>query len=245
MIARYREAHRRLAAAQKSRKGGPAYSIYVNRPLGRRAAAAAHVVGLTPNGVTAISAVFSFSGIALIALGPSTVLTGIGVAALLVIGYALDAADGQLARLRGGGSVAGEWLDHMVDSGKVIALHGAVAIHLHRIDDLDERWLLVPLGYGVVSVVLFFAQLLNEQLARGRTAAAGGAQAGGDASVLVALLKLPHDYGFLCLLFVLLGVHEVFVIAYAAFFAANTVYLALASRRWFRQMQSLDAGAAT
>lgn len=165
------------------------------------------------------------------------------MAALLVIGYALDAADGQLARLRGGGSVAGEWLDHIVDSGKVIALHSAVAIHLYRLDDLDERWLLVPLGYGVVSVVLFFAQLLNEQLARGRSSSpAAGAAAGGDASVLVALLKLPHDYGFLCLLFVLLGTVDVFVVLYAAFFAANTVYLALASRRWFRQMQALDAG---
>ena len=40
----------RLAAAQKQRApGSPAYSIYVNRPLGRRLAAAAYLAGLTPN----------------------------------------------------------------------------------------------------------------------------------------------------------------------------------------------------
>ena len=52
----------RLAAAQKPRApGAPAYSIYVNRPLGRLLAAAAYLGGLTPNVVTVISAVFTFS----------------------------------------------------------------------------------------------------------------------------------------------------------------------------------------
>lgn len=246
MMQPYREAHARLAAAQKTRKGGPAYSIYVNRPLGRRAAALGHLIGLTPNQVTGISALFSFTGIGLIALGPSTWLVGIVVTMLLVVGYALDAADGQLARLRGGGSVAGEWLDHMVDSAKVISLHLAVLVHLHRADDLDTAWLLVPLGYGIVAVVLFFAQLLNEQLRRGREpsiakAAAGDGSAG---SIVMSVLKLPHDYGILCLIFVLLGSVDAFLAVYTFFLFANTVYFVLASRKWFRQMQALDAGGA-
>ena len=67
----------RLAAAQKARApGAPAYSIYVNRPLGRLLAAAAYLAGLTPNAVTAISAVFTFSGIVIIALVPPSPLTG-------------------------------------------------------------------------------------------------------------------------------------------------------------------------
>ena len=85
----------RLAAAQKRRApGSPAYSIYVNRPVGRRLAAAAYLAGLTPNAVTAISAAFTFSAIAVIALAPPTPLTGAGIGLLLIIGYALDAADG-------------------------------------------------------------------------------------------------------------------------------------------------------
>ena len=45
----------RLKNAQKSNTGAPLYSVLVNRPMGRVFAAAAHQVGLTPNGVTDIS----------------------------------------------------------------------------------------------------------------------------------------------------------------------------------------------
>ena len=55
----YGEALRDLQAAQKSSKGAPAYSRFVNRPLGRRFAAAAYRLGATPNVVTAVSACFS------------------------------------------------------------------------------------------------------------------------------------------------------------------------------------------
>ena len=99
---------RRLAAAQKGATGAPAYSRFVNRPLGRLFAALAFHAGLTPNAVTAVSAAFTTTGVALLALAPPSVPMGLAVAACLVLGYALDAADGQLARLRGGGSPAGE-----------------------------------------------------------------------------------------------------------------------------------------
>ena len=90
-------AYNRLKLAQKAGRGAPPYSLYINRPLGRVFAAAAYQVGLTPNQVTYVSAAFTFVGIALIAFGSASVLTGLLVAALLVIGYALDSADGQLA----------------------------------------------------------------------------------------------------------------------------------------------------
>ena len=236
----YRSAMARLPAAQKSRKGAPAYSVYVNRPLGRRAAAAAYVVGLTPNQVTGLSALCTSAGIGLLAVGDASWPIGIAVALLLVVGYALDAADGQLARLRGGGSVAGEWLDHVVDAAKTAAIHGAVLLHLHRESDWSERWLLLPLGYTVVSVVLFFAQLLNEQLRRGRTDP--GAPTGGDRrdSAVLAVMKLPVDYGFFCLLFVLLGSTPAFLVVYAGFFLGASGYLALAAPKWFREMGALD-----
>jgi phosphatidylglycerophosphate synthase len=63
------------------------------------------------------------------------------------VGYAFDAADGQLARLRGGGSLAGEWLDHMIDAAKVSSLHVAVAISVYRWFAWAIGWVLVPLGF--------------------------------------------------------------------------------------------------
>jgi phosphatidylglycerophosphate synthase len=233
----YRDTVRRLASAQKSTRGGQAYSVYVNRKLGRLAAAAAYRANLTPNMVTVISAVFSAAGIAVIALvsgWPAVV-----AAPLLAIGYALDAADGQLARLRGGGSAAGEWLDHIIDAFKVTTLHLAVLVHLYRFTDLSAGWLLVPIGYTVVSVALFFAQLLNEQLRRNL---GFGAQAASlsSASPVLHVLKLPHDYGVMCWTFVLLGAPRLFLAVYGLLFAFNAVYLALALVKWFRELRSYD-----
>jgi phosphatidylglycerophosphate synthase len=234
---RYRETVRRMGGAQKSSKGGPAYSVYVNRRFGRWAAAAAFTVGLTPNAVTAISATFSFAAIVVIALvsGWAAAIA----APLLAVGYFLDAADGQLARLRGGGSPAGEWLDHMVDSVKITTLHLAVLIHLWRFTDVDRGWLLVPMGFVVVAVTLFFAQLLNEQLRRNARTTDAAAPIE-KASPVSALLKLPHDYGVLCWIFLLLGDATAFLAAYTFLFVFNAGYLALALFKWYRDMRALS-----
>lgn len=99
------DAYHRLARAQKGHaRGAPAYSVYVNRRIGRVLAAVAYRIGLTPNQVSIISAVHSFVAIGLIAFGPVNVPMGLLIALLLVLGYAWDSADGQVARLRGGGS---------------------------------------------------------------------------------------------------------------------------------------------
>ena len=81
----------------------------MNRPAGRCFAAAAAQFGLRPNQVTLISAVFTFTGLTLVALAEPRWWLGVVVTLLLLVGYALDAADGQLARLGGGGSKAGGW----------------------------------------------------------------------------------------------------------------------------------------
>jgi phosphatidylglycerophosphate synthase len=237
----YRDTVRRLGAAQKSRKGGPVYSVYVNRRIGRLLAAAAYQLGLSPNAVTAISAAMSYSAIAVVALVEPSWPTGVAVAGLLVVGYALDSADGQVARLRGGGSVTGEWLDHIVDAVKISALHLAVLIGLYRVGDLDERWLLVPIGYAVVGSVSFFAQILNEQLVRNHSGSTTG-QTSGQPSVLQSVLKLPTDYGALCLVFVLLGSTDAFLAAYTILFVGSTAYLILALPKWYRDMRDVDGG---
>jgi len=223
----------RLAAAQKARApGAPAYSIYVNRPLGRLLAAAAYLGGLTPNAVTAISAVFTFSGIVIIALVPPSPLTGVGIGLLLILGYALDSADGQVARLRGGGSPAGEWLDHVVDAAKISSLHLAVLISWFRFLELpSELLLLVPLGFAIVAAVLFFAMILNDFLRvrnDHRVRSAGGG--------IRSLLVLPTDYGVLCIAFLLFGIPAVFVPLYGILFVANAAFALLALPKWFREI---------
>lgn len=231
----------RLSAAQKSGKGAPAYSLFVNRRIGRFLAAGAHVMSMTPNAVTAVSGVFTFAGIAVLAMAPPSWSTGATVSLLLVLGYGLDAADGQLARLRGGGSVDGEWLDHMFDSLKTTAIHLAVLISAYRFSNLPDLWLLVPIGFAVVDTSAFFAQILNEQLRRNRTLGQQPSiEVASRPSLVVSLLKMPTDYGVLCLAFLFLGSVASFAVIYTFMFAVSAAYLALATPKWFREMQALD-----
>ena len=227
---------RRLAAAQKGSKGAPAYSRFVNRPLGRLLAALAYRLGLTPDAVTGLSACVTFTGIAVVALAPAAGWSAVVACLALVLGYALDAADGQLARLRGGGSPAGEWLDHMVDATKIVCLHLAVAIWLYRATDLDVRWVLVPFAFTVAASVHFFGMILTEQLRRRLSGAAG---AGSHSSTLRSLAVLPTDYGVLCLAFALLATPRAFLAVYAVLGAGTAAYTLLAAVKWFRELRAL------
>ncbi|MHA7222349.1 CDP-alcohol phosphatidyltransferase family protein [Arthrobacter sp. RHLT1-20] len=234
----YWDTVKELAAAQKTAaRGAPAYSRYINRRLGRLLAAAALRTGLGPNAITAISALFTFTGIALLVLFPPSGVLGIGVALCLVVGYALDSADGQVARMQGSGSPAGEWLDHMVDAVKTSLMPLALAVGLYRFGAVDTWWLLVPLGAAVVSAVLFFSMILTEQLRRqaGRASVASTTGRSWIRSVLV----IPMDYGILCLSFVFYGALPLFLTIYTLIFTATAAFLLLASIKWFRELSTV------
>lgn len=234
-----RETLHRLSAAQKGKaKGAPGYSVYVNRPVGRFFAAIAHRVGLSPDAVTMISAAFTFAGILTLTLVPARPWSGLVVWLLLAVGYALDSADGQVARLRGGGSMAGEWLDHFVDSVKIVALPLATAVGLFRFTDVSAAYLLVPIGFAVAATATFFGMILNDLLKSSRGLASSAQRGGGGA--LRSVILLPVDYGIVCLVYVVWGWTNVFVVAYAFFFAAAAGFCMLAAVRWFREMRRLS-----
>ncbi|WP_406495785.1 CDP-alcohol phosphatidyltransferase family protein [Streptomyces sp. NBC_01604] len=230
-----------LRGAQKSAKGVSLYSRYVNRPAGRVLAAGAYRVGLTPNQVTLVSAAFTFCGIAAVALVRPSWPLALAVYAALVVGFAFDSADGQLARLTGKGGPAGEWLDHVVDCAKMVALHAAVLIAFYRFFELPgDGWLLLPLGFQLAAVVTFCGGLLTEQLKRGRPAQddAGNTPAA-PPSRLRAIALLPVDYGVFCLVFLTLGVPGVFRAVYAVLAVVHGLFLVAFLAKWFRELSAL------
>lgn len=238
----YGESLARLASAQKGSSGAPAYSRFVNRRIGRFLAAAAYQLRMTPNQVTMVSALFTFAGIAVIAFVPTSIASAVSVMLLLVIGYALDSADGQLARLRGGGSPAGEWLDHVIDATKIGVLHLAVFASFLREPSGRSGVLWVPLAYSAVASVAFFAIILTDMLRRAQHIRTGVPTRGSrNTSTLYSLAVVPTDYGLMCLSFVLLAWPLGFTIVYIAFFAANTLYLLLALPKWFRELKGLGS----
>lgn len=220
-----------LNAAQKPAHGVPAYTRWVNRRLGRYAAAAAAHRGISPNGVTMVSAAFSVAAIVCLAFAPATAWLGIAIAVLLAIGYALDSADGQVARLTGSSSPAGEWLDHVVDGVRVPAIHLAALVGIWQAGVLPVWACLLPLAYTLTSTGHFMSQILAEQLLKAR---------GDDGQVrpgtFRSWLLLPTDMGTLCWVFVLWGNPQLFIVGYGGLFLLQLMIVMASVRRKYRAL---------
>jgi len=226
----YRSSIEQLRSAQKSGAGEPAYLRWVNRPLGARAAAVAHQLGVTPNTVTAVSGVLSLGGLVAIAVVGTSVPGAITASALLLAGFVLDSADGQLARLAGAGNVAGEWLDHVVDAVRLPAAHLAIAAALFAAS-IPPAGIGVALLFSLVASVWFFAATLGGKL---QATAAGTRSA---SPTWVSFAKLPYDTSALFFVVLLLPWPDVFLPVYAVLFLLTLAAACAALVRKFRTLK--------
>ncbi len=234
-------AYEELVRAQKPAKGVSLYSRFVNRPLGRAFAACGAAIGLTPDQVTVLSALSTTAAVLTIAIAPPSIVSGVVIAALIVLGFALDAADGQLARLTRTGSSAGEWFDHVIDAGKVVALHSAVLIAAYRFFDLDLYLLLVPMAYQLVGAVVQAGGTLRERLGRGIIPSS---KTNGSASRFSAIGLLAADSGVFGLLFLTWAWPEVFTVLYGLLFLANAAIGVMLLVKWKRELSAMKEGSA-
>lgn len=224
-----------LQTAQKTPRGVSLYSIWVNRPFGRRLAALADVLALKPNQVTVLSAVCSLgAATALVGLRPS-ILSGVLASGLLVLGFALDSADGQLARLRRAGSASGEYLDHMLDCATKLGLHAAVLVAAYRVGDRGA-WLVVPVAFQFAALLLFFGGILVAKLHEQAAPTTGERPARSVGNRASSVLLLPVDQGVISLSFLLWGWPDVFQAVYLLLLLAHAAVLAAFSVAWFREL---------
>jgi phosphatidylglycerophosphate synthase len=228
------QAYAELKHAQKPRPGVSMYSHFVNRKLGRLFAASGAALGVSPNLVTAVSAGMTGGAVLLLALTRPTVVSGFAIGLLLVVAFALDAADGQLARLQRSGSASGEWLDHVVDAAKCVGIHAAVLIAAYRYLDVAEEWLLVPLAFQLVAVTVFAGGMLRELLGRVNTVRR---KARNDGSVWRSVILLPADSGVLALTFLSLAWTGLFQILYTSLALANLIVGAALIFKWYRELR--------
>ncbi len=230
----YADGLKRLESAQKNAAGVPAYLRWVNRPLGRRLAALAYVAGLTPNQVTLLSSAVSGVGIAVIALVSPSLPVALLASMAMLLGYALDSADGQLARLTGSSGLAGEYLDHVADAVRQPATHLAIATSLYFRGDLTPGWpVVVAILFATVTSIWFFAQILAASLLPSEATPRGSTAPG-----WVSFVKIPYDVGFLYLLLLLTPWAWTFAIAYTSLLAFS---VGVAGVSTWRKYQALRA----
>lgn len=232
---RYSMAVAELASRQKPGHGVPAYLRWVNRGIGRRMAAAAYVMRMSPNQITILSMLCSFAGISLIAWGAPNIGICSSAVLLLLIGYALDSADGQLARLLGTGGPAGEWLDHVADALRLPAFHLGVAVGLYLRPEAGIWSVGLATGFALLASTWFIGQLLAEKLGPRDAMAPGG-----NSPVWISIVKQPYDVSssyFTLLLFPWL---TPFLVAYGALFVVTLSVAGLSLWRkyaWLAQEQ--------
>lgn len=253
----FRESFDQLKQAQKSRKGVPLYLLWVNRPAGRVVAAALRNTPVRPNHVTFAGAVLTYGSLLWLAFGAGTGVSSVLVGVLLALGYVLDSADGQLARLQGRSSAYGEWLDHILDNGRIAVMHVAVFCFLVRNTEHDPVLLAACTGaFLLASSTIFFGGALLDQLRRNSVARNGGAGAarsggagasgsetGGAAEsrrlMRRSVITLPVDYGVTCLAFLLLPLPDVFLAVYAVLAAAHVLMCAAFLPKWRSELLRL------
>jgi len=229
----------RLVAGVRGRAGVSIYGRQVNRRLGGAFARVAFRLGLRPNHVTAVSGLMSVLAVATLVLVRPSLASGIAVWFLVVLAYALDSADGQLARLRGGGTPAGEWFDHTLDAGRVVAMHSAVLVMTYRFYD-SRTVSVLPLVYLLVASVIFAAVTLAEILLRGHRDDEPPADAA-PAVTLRGVLLLPLDWGIIALSFLFIGSQSAFPAVYGALLVLTIVVGTALFVKWFRQLSALSA----
>ncbi len=174
-------------------RGGGLFSEAISQRIGARIAVAAHKRGLAPTVLTVtnlgLGCLVSFAVIATadpIADGRMWAWP-IGLLALVgwQIAYALDCADGQLARVTGQTSAAGGRIDVLCDVATQIALVAALAATAKAQVSATPAWLLAAFaGTWMVNLVTSVMQ--------------SGPQAASmvtSRSLPVRLVKLVRDYG--------------------------------------------------
>lgn len=231
---RVSEAAEALASRQKPGGGVPAYMRWVNRRVARQLAALAFVMGLRPNVVTSISLCFSLVAFALIVAVPASGWLGLTVAVLLAIAFALDSADGQLARLTGLSGPSGEWFDHVVDAFRAPALHLAVAVAAW-LQFGDNLLAVAGLMLSVAISAQFMSQILAEQLLRRNQGALQRTGSNRQSWVL-----LPTDPGAWAWSFILWGWPSAFMIIYIALALMNFMHIAVSMSRRYQDISRME-----
>jgi phosphatidylglycerophosphate synthase len=174
-------------------RGGGLFTETVSQRLGALICVPAYRLGLAPTALTLGNLLLGLvASVGVVALAPalrhgraSAPLVGLAALVLWHLAYALDCADGQLARVTGKASPAGKRVDILADAALQIALVAAVATVARAHTPGLPVWLATSFA-GT-----WMVNLVTSGLQQGDSAASLVT----SSSPVVRVVKLVRDYG--------------------------------------------------
>lgn len=222
----------------RTNRGGGLFSESISQWIGAAFAGGAHRLGLRPTTLSITNLVLGLLTSVTVAALAEPVAAGrvpawlVGLVALVgwQVAYALDCADGQLARVTGQGSAAGARVDVLSDVAAQIALVAALSATAVAQSPSIPAWLIATFaGTWMVNLVTSVMQ-----------AGPNASSMVTSTSLLVRLVKLIRDYGaviFVAALVLLFapGLTSWVIVAFTAinggFLLASIAFAARASLR--------------
>lgn len=177
----------------RANRGGGLFSEAISQRIGATFASGAHRLGLRPTTLSITNLTLGLITSVIVATLAEPVATGrvpawlVGLVALVgwQVAYALDCADGQLARVTGQGSPAGARVDVLSDVAAQIALVAALSATAVAQSPSIPAWLIATFaGTWMVNLVTSVLQ-----------AGPHATSMVTSTSPLVRLVKLIRDYG--------------------------------------------------
>ena len=182
-----------VADFHRVNRGGGLFSESISQWIGAAFALAAQRLGLRPTALTLTNLVLGLAASVTVVALADDVAAGtvpawvVGLVALVAwqIAYALDCADGQLARVTGQGSAAGARIDVLCDVAAQIALVAAIGATAVAQRPSTPVWLVA------VFAGTWMVNLVTSVMQSGPNAASMVT----STSLPVRLVKLVRDYG--------------------------------------------------
>lgn len=201
------ENYRELKHSQKKGYGTPLYTRYVNRKLGQILASIFAYWNISPNTISILSGVFTFSAyISFLIIPKLNLSTVIFLYIILIIGYGLDSADGLVSRLQQKQSEMGEWLDHTFDAIKIPLGHGVAFLLILNQIEIEKIVQLLLLLILTSASALFLSNILKSKLKiinalNNKQPPDKSKNRLKPPSLFRSFLLLPLDYGVFMILF--------------------------------------------
>ncbi|MEO1858131.1 MAG: CDP-alcohol phosphatidyltransferase family protein [Rubritalea sp.] len=183
---------------------------------------------VTPNQLTLASGLLVILAMVLmLELGLGSWIAAIGVLVLMVVSYALDCADGQLARATGQCSKYGTWLDHVVDAGKIFVVHGSIGwmlLNASIAHGFPASWCFLGMFLNMAGSALYFFAWNYKVMIAGQGLIVRLANERSQSRVrMFQFSQQITDYGWFPLLFILLIDPQKFALAYFLYGAGTFV----------------------